>query len=117
MEVPYFKRPETKAVYGGWNLMVAENSKHKEEAMKFIKFLHEEENQKLLFTSGGYLPSLKSVYADSGLMTQYPEIKKLYRLLQNGQHRPMRSDYTRISDILSFYFHQFLKMKWLFSKP
>lgn len=109
MEVPYFKRPETKAVYGGWNLMVAENSKHKEEAMKFIKFLHEEENQKLLFTSGGYLPSLKSVYADSGLMTQYPEIKKLYRLLQNGQHRPMRSDYTRISDILSFYFHQFLK--------
>ncbi|MCD6377188.1 MAG: extracellular solute-binding protein [Caldisericaceae bacterium] len=109
MEVPYFKRPETKAVYGGWNLMVAENSKHKEEAVKFIKFLHEEENQKLLFTSGGYLPSLKSVYADSGLMTQYPEIKKLYRLLQNGQHRPMRSDYTRISDILSFYFHQFLK--------
>lgn len=109
MEVPYFKTPETKAVYGGWNLMVAENSEHKEEAVKFIKFLQEEESQKLLFTSGGYLPSLKSVYADSELVAQYPDLKKLYRLLQNGQHRPMRSDYTRISDILSFYFHQVLK--------
>ncbi len=109
MEVPYFKTPETKAVYGGWNLMIAENSKHKEEAVKFIKFLQKEENQKLLFTSGGYLPSLKSIYADSLLLNQHPEIKKFYRLLQNGQHRPMRSDYTRISDILSFYFHQFLK--------
>ena len=109
VEIPYFRTKKTKAVYGGWNLMIAKNSKHKKEAIKFIKFLQELPNQKLLFTSGGYLPSLKEVYHDSLLVRRFPALKQLHRLLLNGQHRPMRSDYTRISDILSFYFHQALK--------
>ncbi|MHB2148098.1 extracellular solute-binding protein [Calditrichota bacterium LG25] len=107
--VPYFRTKSARAIYGGWNLMVSENSQHKDEAIQFIKFLQEAENQKLLFSSGHYLPALKAVYQDSAFLARFPRLELHYRLLQNGQHRPMRSDYTRVSDILSFYFHQALR--------
>ncbi len=107
--IPYFKTPETKAIYGGWNLMISENSQHPREALTFIRYMQKSASQKLLFTSGHYLPALKSVYTDSLLLTEFPQLQTLHRLLLDGQHRPMRSDYTRISDILSYYFHQALK--------
>ncbi len=107
--IPHFKGEDNRAVYGGWNLMIANNSVHKPEAVTFIKFLQKPENQKILFTSGGYLPALKAIYQDSILLKRHPELKEFYRILKRGQHRPMRSDYTRISDIMSFYFQQVLK--------
>ncbi len=108
-QVPYFKNKDTRPVYGGWNLMISENSSHKSEAIQFIRFLLKEENQKMLFTHGGYLPALKLIYEDQTLLKTYPHLKRLFQILMQGQHRPMRADYTRISDIMAFYIHKFLK--------
>ena len=89
--------------------MISENSSHKSEAIQFIRFLLKEENQKMLFTHGGYLPALKLIYEDQTLLKTYPHLKRLFQILMQGQHRPMRADYTRISDIMAFYIHKFLK--------
>ena len=106
--MPHFKGQNKTVVYGGWNFMVANKSKHKREAIQFIKFFQRPENQKILFTHGGYLPALNLVYRDSRLLKKHPEINVLRKILQNGQFRPMREDYTRISDIMSFYFRKAL---------
>ncbi len=107
--IPHFKGQVKSAVYGGWNFMIANKCKHKQEAIKLIKFFQRSDNQKILFSKGGYLPVLKNVYHDSSFLVAHPEIVLLRRLLKNGHFRPMREDYTRISDIMSFYFNKALK--------
>ncbi len=107
--VPHFPGQKKTAIYGGWNFMIADKSKHKAAAIKLIKFFQRPENQKILFTMGGFLPTLNRVYQDSSLQADHPEILMLRRLLDNGQFRPMREDYTRISDVMSFYFRKALK--------
>ncbi len=107
--IPHFKGQRKSAVYGGWHFMVANKSKHKREAVQLIKFFQRPDNQKILFTRGGYLPALKTVYDDSSLQRSHPEISSLRRLMENGQFRPIREDYTRISDVISFYLNKALK--------
>ncbi len=107
--IPHFPGQKNTAIYGGWNFMIANKSKHQREAVKLIKFFQRPENQKILFTQGGYLPALDQVYRDSLLLQTHPEIIVLRKLLETGQFRPMREDYTRISDVMSFYFRKALK--------
>ncbi len=107
--IPHFKGQQNTAIYGGWNFMIANKSKHKAQAVRFIKFFQRFDNQRLLFTAGGYLPTLSRVYRDSTLLRKHPELSLLRKLLNHGQFRPMRPDYTRISDVMSFYFRKALK--------
>ncbi len=107
--IPHFEGQQNTAIYGGWDFMIANKSKHKAEAVRFIKFFQRFDNQRLLFSAGGYLPTLSRVYRDSALLRKHPELSLLRKLLNHGQFRPMRPDYTRISDVMSFYFRKALK--------
>ncbi|MCK5074730.1 MAG: extracellular solute-binding protein, partial [Calditrichia bacterium] len=107
--LPHFKGKSIRSVYGGWNLMISKFSQKKHEALIFIKFLLKEENQKLMYENGGLIPVNKNVYSDSLFMHKNLILKKYKKLLEKGGHRPFRVDYTRISDILSYYIHRALK--------
>ncbi len=102
-QLPHFEGNEVGATIGGWNLMLAQTSTKKKEAIKFIKYTLSEEAQKILFAEGSYLPVVNSVYNDSLFCKSYPTINFAKKLLDEGELRPKLEDYTQISDILSKY--------------
>ncbi len=107
--IPVIKRGEEAGIYGGWNLMISKYSKYPEYALKFIKFILKPENQKLLFSESNYLPVNEDVYNDSLFVASNPRLKNMYKIIHNGKHRPYLKEYTRISDILSYYLNLYLK--------
>ncbi len=107
--MPHFAGSTTSAVFGGWCLMVSKYSNRYKEAIKFIKFMFEKENQKVLYEVAGYLPVNMEVYNDSAFIKKHPELKEFQQYLEWGRHRPMLGNYTGISEIMSRMFHKALK--------
>ncbi len=99
--LPHFKGAKLGGTIGGWNLMVAENSSHKKEAVEFIKYTLTEEAQKILLETGSYLPVISSIYSDSSMIAKHTDFAFNKKLLDEGFLRPKLPDYTKISDILS----------------
>jgi multiple sugar transport system substrate-binding protein len=108
---PHFKEGRPVAVLGGWNLMISKHSKHKWAAVKFLKFVLNTDSQKLLFSVGGYLPVNQEVIRDSILVDNSHELIYYQMLLKRAIHRPYTTDYTRVSDILSYYLHLAIKQE------
>ena len=107
--LPHFKGHNTSSVFGGWSLMISKFSNRKEEALKFINFMFERENQEILYEDGGYLPVNEEVYSDSLFLHKHPELIQIQKILSWGKHRPFLENYTRISEIMSRTFHKALK--------
>lgn len=89
--------------------MISEFSNRKEEALKFINFMFQKENQQILYEEGGYLPINIEVYSDSSYIVKHPELAKIQNLFSWARHRPFLENYTRISEVMSRYFHKALK--------
>ena len=66
--LPHFKGSKTASVFGGWNLMISKFSKQKDEALKFIDFMFQKENQEILYEIGGVIPVNKQVFEDRVFM-------------------------------------------------
>lgn len=109
--LPHLEGKNIGSVLGGWNLMIPANSAKKSETMQFINFLLKEENQKILAKVGGYIPVVESVYNDKNFISQNQEYLYYQNLLERGIHRPFLKDYTKISDIISYYVNQAIKKK------
>ncbi len=109
--LPHFAGSQPAAVFGGWNLMIARDSNKKAAAIKFIKFATSKEMQRAIYEKMGYLPAIKSVYEDSVFCGQHPDLLYYHQLLASGVHRPALVEYTKISDILSFFAHQAIKQE------
>ena len=107
--LPHFEGMKPHSVIGGWNIMLSKYSENKAEAIEFIKFILSEESQKTLYEFGAYLPVLTSVYEDANFLKNYPELGYNKKLLDNGVHRPFLENYTKISDVISYYTNQVLK--------
>jgi len=109
--LPRFKDETPVSTIGGWDLIVSKNSFYKEESVKFIKFLLSKSSQKLIWENNGYIPVLKSFYADSSYIAKYPELKLSYKLIKSGIYRIKHPLYTRISDILTTNLDQYFRRK------
>lgn len=107
--LPHFEGNKTSSVFGGWSLMISKFSERKEEALKFIRFLFEKENQIMLYEKGGYLPVNTEVYSDSLFLNRNKELKTLIEIIPWAKHRPFLKNYTRISEIMSKQFHKALR--------
>jgi hypothetical protein len=57
----------------------------------------------------GYLSANKQVYEDTSYFASRPELQYLRQLLDRGVHRPALVEYTKISDIISFYCKKAIK--------
>lgn len=106
--LPHYKNGEPAAVFGGWNLMISKFSENKQEVLEFIRFLLRPESQKILFEGNGSLPVLKSLYEDPTVRNA-EALKFYHEQFKYGVHRPLLEDYTRISDIISYYVHKVLE--------
>jgi multiple sugar transport system substrate-binding protein len=106
--LPHEKNQTTSGVFGGWSLMISKFSDKKEEAMEFIKFMFQKENQEILYEDGGYLPINTNVYIDSVFIQKHKELPQIQKLLSRGKHRPSLENYTRLSEIISRWFHKAL---------
>lgn len=107
--LPHFQKGRPTSVFGGWNLMISKNTTKKDEAIQFIRYVLEPENQRILLQDGGYLPVIQSAYEDPVLLHSEENLSYYYRLLESGVHRPFHEDYTKISDILSYHLQQAIK--------
>ena len=107
--LPHFAGNKTSSVFGGWSLMISKFSSRKEEALKFINFMFQKENQEILYDIGGYLPINMEVYNDSAYIKKHKELSKIQKILLWGKHRPSLENYTKLSEIMSGYFHKALK--------
>ncbi len=105
--LPHWAGEQKNAVYGGWNLMISKYSKHKDEAVQFLKYMVSEKSQRIL-SERGYFPSLRSIYNDPDF-TEDNTLKLYFNLLKNGKHRPFLENYTQVSDIMAHYLHKALK--------
>lgn len=107
--LPHFEGNNSSSVFGGWSLMISKFSNQKEEALKFIRFLFEKENQIILYEKGGYLPVNTEVYSDSSFMQKHSELENLMEIMAWAKHRPLLSNYTSLSEIITNNFHKALR--------
>jgi multiple sugar transport system substrate-binding protein len=107
--LPHFDNLPPTTILGGWNIMVSKYSKKKNQISEFLKFVTSEKAQEILYVNGAYLPILNTFYHDSVYLKKYPDLIFKKTLLDSGVHRPFLEDYTRISDIISYYVNKALK--------
>ncbi len=107
--LPHLKNTKPSSVYGGWNLMISKFSEKIPEVIKFARFLLSEESQKIMFEEGGYLPINKELYEDKYSFKNSNNLKFFKELYKTGVHRPFLKDYTKLSDILSYYINNAIK--------
>lgn len=101
--LPHYAGQPPVSVLGGWNLMISRSSTNKEAARTFIRYMQAVETQKMFFDVGGYIPTNSAVYADTAFLADRPVLAYYRALLDRGFQRPQLVEYTRISDIVSFY--------------
>ena len=63
----------------------------------------------MLFDIGGYIPANKNVFADSLYIADRPDMQLYMKLLKHGVHRPYLEEYTKMSDVISYYIHSAIK--------
>ncbi|MEJ2635761.1 MAG: extracellular solute-binding protein [Calditrichia bacterium] len=107
--LPHLTGREPASAFGGWNLMVSRHSHNKEEAVLFLKYVLSDEAQKTLYETAGFLPILKSIYADSSYIAAHSHLSDFGSLLERGIFRPAHPEYTKISNVLSYYIHRALE--------
>lgn len=101
--LPHFRGEAPVSVFGGWNLMISKYSKKKDAALRFIRFLQTKEIQGLFFEMEGYLPVQEEVYRDSSYLREHPDLLYQRGLIERGFHRLSSEDYTKQSDIISYF--------------
>lgn len=100
-KLPHFDDyDKSHGTYGGWLYMVSSSSNHKDESIKFIKFLtnyEQEKNNALLYN---YLPSRKSLYEDKDVLKNMPYLQTMLPYFNDAKPRPRVHNYDIISYIL-----------------
>ncbi|GJQ63171.1 MAG: ABC transporter substrate-binding protein [Melioribacteraceae bacterium] len=109
--MPHYEGTEPAFIFGGWNLMISKYSKHKKEALIFINYLTSEESQLIMFENGKHNPVKKDIYLNEEITGKYPDLKYFDRFFEHGVHRPFLADYTRVSDIISYYLNQAITLE------
>jgi multiple sugar transport system substrate-binding protein len=109
--LPHIDGSKPTNVFGGWNLMISKLSNKVPEVIKFIEFLLEDDNQKMMYEEGRVLPVKKSLYSDKAFVNKHQELVFYSKLFKYGVHRPMFEDYTGFSDMLVSRINQAMKRK------
>ncbi|HEY0987584.1 MAG TPA: ABC transporter substrate-binding protein [Kofleriaceae bacterium] len=76
------------ATMGGWNLSVSKFSKHPKEAVDLVLYLTGPEEQKRRAISGGYQPTIKSLYEDKEVLAANPSFAMLLGTFSSAVPRP-----------------------------
>ncbi|MGH7997983.1 MAG: ABC transporter substrate-binding protein, partial [Brasilonema sp.] len=91
------------ACLGGWGLGIAKSSKYPQEAWKAIQFFTNEEVQRQFILKAGFVPSRRSLFTDSQIVSKYPHYPQLLKIADQAVLRPPIAQYAQASDILQRY--------------
>lgn len=94
--------------YGGWQYMISKNSKHKTAAVKFLKFITSDTEQKRSFAAYSYLPSKRQLYYDSEILAKVPFAIELAEYFNQAKPRPRVANYDEVTLILQSEVHKAL---------
>lgn len=89
---------------GGWALGISSQSKHPNEAWKFIKYVTSYEGMKKYVTITGDLPARYSVVKDIPELNQYPLNIFSEQTLRHSQNRPVTPAYPVVSSAIRVLF-------------
>jgi multiple sugar transport system substrate-binding protein len=110
MPIPKLHEKATSSgAYGGWQYMIAKDSKHKSAAVKFLKFMSSAEEQKRSFLNYSYLPSKRQLYYDPEILNKIPFAIDLGTYFNMAKPRPRVKNYDEITLILQSEVHKALK--------
>ncbi|MGE5497950.1 MAG: extracellular solute-binding protein, partial [Syntrophothermus sp.] len=107
--LPHFPGFKPVSTLGGWNVMISKFSSKKEESMEFIKFLVSRSVQMKLYQEGQYLPVNVNIYNDSLSLNEQKDLKFFHSLITSGVYRPALENYTKISDVISYFLYLAVK--------
>jgi len=82
---------------GDWNLGVSKFSTKQKEALEAIKILTGQENQRIRFLDGGFLPARTAVFDDPDIQKKYPYAKAAQASFENLKPRPVTPFYPQMS--------------------
>jgi trehalose/maltose transport system substrate-binding protein len=88
------------ATLGGWNLAVSKFSKHPKQAAELALYLTSPEEQKRRAISGGFQPTIASVYQDKDVVAANPVFTDLVDTFKAAVPRPTtvtKGKYNRVS--------------------
>ncbi|MBE5823449.1 MAG: extracellular solute-binding protein [Butyrivibrio sp.] len=83
---------------GNWLLGVTSNSANPELALKLATYLTSEEVQRKALEYGG-VPTRKSIFRDSEVLSKYPYFEQLYSGTNNSRVRPRTTKWAQIEEI------------------
>ncbi|TWE01233.1 multiple sugar transport system substrate-binding protein [Neobacillus bataviensis] len=98
--LPSFDGNSSSSTMGGYQFMVAKNSKKKDAAIKFAQFLSSKESQLYFASELAFSPTRPSVLEDKGLQQKNPFLTGLDKVFQGTTARPVSPDYPKLSLVL-----------------
>lgn len=96
---------ESYGAFGGWMYMVSKESKHKKEAVEWIKFLTTYENEKLMNLKYNYIPSRVALYSDEEVLNRMPFLDVMFDYFNQSKPRPKVANYDELSLLLQSQVH------------
>lgn len=94
--------------YGGWQYMISNHSRHKLEAVKFLKFMTQATEQRKAFENFSYLPTRIQLYNDETLSQKMPFVKSMVSYFNEAKTRPRSPHYDEITLIIQNEVHKTL---------
>jgi multiple sugar transport system substrate-binding protein len=94
---------------GGWNLMISALSPNANAAWEFIRFATSAEAQKQRALEGGFMPSLRSLYADPEILEGVPVVALGRDVFADARARPQTPFYPQISRRIAVAFNRVLR--------
>jgi multiple sugar transport system substrate-binding protein len=91
------------ACLGGWGLGISKSSKNPDAAWKAIQFFTSEEAQRKFILETGFVPSRRSLFTDSEIVSKYGHYPELLQVVEKAVLRPPIAQYAQTSDILQRY--------------
>jgi trehalose/maltose transport system substrate-binding protein len=96
---------------GGANLAISAYSRHPAEALAFIRYLTDAQNERLMFTRGGFPPALTEPYDDPELRARYPDLKWVLKAINDARPRPAVTTYEQASQAIFGQVEQALQLQ------
>ncbi|WP_075981747.1 extracellular solute-binding protein [Bacillus massilinigeriensis] len=95
---------------GGWLLSINKASENAEGAWEFIQFAAGEEGQKIMSTTGGYLPGFNSLLENDEVKAANEMLgyEGFQNALKETIARPVSPDYSKVSDTIQVNAHKYL---------
>ncbi|MEN3362529.1 MAG: multiple sugar transport system substrate-binding protein [Mycobacteriales bacterium] len=90
---------------GGWNLGISRCSRSQATAKEFIKFLVDNENQRILLDRAGYAPVRAALYTDAELRHAHPYLDAIRQSLTDARTRPVTPYYREMTAAIQSLLH------------